>query len=365
MTTPSMPSTPPAPPAPLTPPTQAIRAKRTYSAARTTSGFTLLELLLTLSMSVVLVGLVGGALQFYAVDMNVHDMDVRQTQLASAVMQMIENDLRATLHAQPVDTSGLEALLASTAGNVTGAAGGEAGQDGADLSAAGIDSGVPDDDDSSEPVESSSVDLQSGAAVLETPGLIGNQNQIQIDLSRLPRLEEYLAMMDESTSNIDDVPSDLKTVAYYVQAAGTVGGIQDPLDAVASQSGVNAGIVAGDSGLVRRTLDRAATIYASNSGNSAMLNQTGELLAPEITGIEFSYWDGTSWLQTWSSDEYGELPLAVQVRLYMATPQAAISAGSISGSQAADDELRTFMHVVRLPLARPVEEEEDLSEAGI
>ncbi len=78
--------------------------------------FTLLEVLLTLSMSVVLMAMIGGAIQFYARDMNVRDMDIRQTQLAAAVMQMIEDDLRATLHADPVDTSGLEALLAATAG---------------------------------------------------------------------------------------------------------------------------------------------------------------------------------------------------------------------------------------------------------
>ena len=85
-------------------------------------------------MSVVLMILVGGAIQFYARDMNVHDMNIRQTQLASAVMQMIEDDLRATLHSEPVDMSGLEALLASTAGD-SGGGGGEE-----DLSAAGIDS---------------------------------------------------------------------------------------------------------------------------------------------------------------------------------------------------------------------------------
>ena len=59
--------------------------------------FTLLEVLLTLAMSVVLMGLIGAAFQFYAVDMNVRNMDIQQTQLAAAVMQMIEDDLRATL----------------------------------------------------------------------------------------------------------------------------------------------------------------------------------------------------------------------------------------------------------------------------
>ena len=170
-------------------------------------------------------------------------------------------------------------------------------------------------------VEASTLDLTSGAAVLQTPGLIGNQYQIQIDLSRLPRLEEYVAMLDETTTDIDDVPSDLKTVAYFVQSAGMIGGVQDPLNSLDPEA---AGEVTG--GLVRRSLDRAATVYAASNGNLTLLNQTGELLAPEITAIEFSYWDGLNWELEWSSDEYGELPLAVQVRIYMTDPNASAEA---------------------------------------
>ncbi len=71
-------------------------------------------------MSVVLMGLVGAAIQFYARDMDVNDMDIRQTQLASAIIQMIEDDLRATVHNDPVDMSGLATLLSTVAANTTG-----------------------------------------------------------------------------------------------------------------------------------------------------------------------------------------------------------------------------------------------------
>ena len=320
---------------------------------RMSAAFTLLEVLLTLSMSVVLMILVGAAIQFYARDMNVRDMDIRQTQLAAAVMQMIEDDLRATLHNQPVDTSGLEALLAASAQQVSGGGG---GGDSEDLTAAGIES-----EDETTTVETSTLDLTSGAAVLETPGLIGNQYQIQIDLSRLPRLEEYVAMLDETTTDIDDVPSDLKTVAYFVQAAGMIGGVQDPLNSLDPEA---AGEVTG--GLVRRSLDRAATVYAVSNGNLTLLNQTGELLAPEITAIEFSYWDGLNWELEWSSDEYGELPLAVQVRIYMTDPNASAEAISAAAMVPGSEGMRAFSHIVRLPLARPIEEEDDdLTGVGI
>ena len=66
------------------------------------TGFTLLEVFLTLAMAVVLMGLIGSAIQFYARDMNVNNMDVRQTVLAGAIMQMIEDDLRLTIHPEPL-----------------------------------------------------------------------------------------------------------------------------------------------------------------------------------------------------------------------------------------------------------------------
>jgi hypothetical protein len=162
-----------------------------------------------------------------------------------------------------------------------------------------------------------------------------------MDLSRLPRIEEYVAYLDEDTSDIDDIPSDLKTVAYFVQAVGS--GVQDTLDMLDANSSLE-----GTGGLVRRSLDRAATVEAANNGNLSMLNQTGELLAPEITGIEFSYWDGLIWQLEWSSDSYGELPLAIQVTLTMTDAEA----------ETAELENRTFRHIVRLPLAKPIEQEE-------
>ncbi len=333
----------------------------TPTIGRHRGGFTLLEIVLTLALSVVLMVLIGSAIQFYARDMNVRDMDIRQTQLAAAVMQMIEDDLRATLRTQPVDKSPLESLLASTAG---GGGGGGGGQE-EDLSSAGIES---DDTSTSDPMlETTTVNLQSGVAVLQSPGLIGNQFQIQIDLSRLPRLEEYVAMLDGTTADIDDVPSDLKTVAYFVQQAGTIGGVQDALSTVEAEAvGESRG------GLVRRSLDRAATVQAASTGSVGLLNQTGDLLAPEIVAIEFSYWDGVTWQLEWSSDVYGELPLAVQVRLTMADERAIDQASEVvvpapTTSIIDPSALRTFTHIVRIPLARPIEEtsEDDLAGAGI
>lgn len=311
------------------------------------SAFTLLEVVLTLAMSVVLMVLVGGAIQFYSRNMNLRNLEIHQTLLAVAVMQMIEDDLRSAIHPRPADTTPMEEMLAATGSVDSGA--GAASSESEDLSAAGLES---EDED----FETTASDIQNGVAVLETPGLIGNQTQIQIDQSRLPRLEEYVTLLDETTANIQDIPSDLKTVAYFVQPEGI--GVEDKLEQINSTSQL------GTSGLVRRSLDHAATVEAVSNGSLSLLNQTGELLAPEVTAIEFSYWDGLTWQTEWNSDTYDELPLAVQVSISMADPSTQLASQTVSPS--GEDSVRTFTHIIRLPLAQPVEEEEeDLSEAGL
>ena len=306
------------------------------------SGFSLLEVILTMAMSVVLMGLISWTFQFYTRDMNGAHLDIQQTQLASAIMQMIEDDLRATLHPEPVDMSGLEAVLAAQAGEAGGGGGEE------DLSAAGIDS-----TEFEEPLVETP-DLTSGTAILQTPGLIGNQFQIQIDVSRLPRLEEYTQMLDQDVANIDDVPSDIKTVTYFVQPP--ISGVRDPLDDLLAQTSTQSSADSELSGgLVRRALDRNVTQYASQSGNINQLSQTGQMLAGEVTGIEFQYWDGIIWQLEWSSDDLGELPLAIRIDLSMTNATAqqdGLSAGD-------ENAIRTFSHVVRLPMAIPIDDEED------
>jgi hypothetical protein len=78
-----------------------------------------------------------------------------------------------------------------------------------------------------------------------------------------------------------------------------------------------------------------------------------KLLAEEVTGLEFQYFDGTTWTPDWNSDEMGGLPVAVEVLLtlqpFSALTQEEIDALAAS-SEAATEE-QTYRLVVRLPTA--------------
>jgi hypothetical protein len=144
------------------------------------------------------------------------------------------------------------------------------------------------------------------------PGIYGNQFQLMVDVSRVPRPDQYIrlqqSMMDGS---LVDVPGDMKTVTYYVQTA-TSQGVSDEMSAFGSGS-ENEGY---NSGLVRRELDRAVSAYAESMGDTQRLMQTGDLMAPEVISLEFAFFDGTQWLTQWDSSTQS-LPWLVQINLAM------------------------------------------------
>lgn len=301
-------------------------------------GFTILEVVLTLSMAVVLMSLVGAALQFYARNMNVRDLDVRRVQLAGALLQMIADDLRAAVYSEPFDASTLKTFLSS-------AAGGEIAEalDPAASEVLGLDSGESLLDEPT--LETETLDLQSSMLTLRRPGMIGNQTQIQFDISRLPRLEQWQQTLGDSPAEVADVPSDLKTVAYYVQALGAVGGVSDPLlEYLPAEATAENATAPG--GLVRRELDRAANKWALESGGIGGILATGELLATEIAAIEFSYFDGVQWQMFWNSDDRQALPVAIEIKLTL-SDQPAGEAGSEQASAA-----RVFTQIIALPAGR-------------
>jgi len=304
-------------------------------------GFTILEVVLTLSMAVVLMSLVGVTLQFYARNMNVRDMDVRRIQLAASLLQMLADDLRAAVYSEPFDASTLEAFLAS-------AAGGEVAQtlDPAASEVLGLGSGESLLEEPA--METETLDLQNSMLTLRRPGMIGNQSEIQFDISRLPRLEQWQQTLGDSPAEVADVPSDLKTVTYYVQAVGAVGGVSDPLQEYLPAESLAENTTA-PGGLVRRELDRAANKWAMESGGIAGILATGELLAAEILAVEFSYFDGIQWQMFWNSDDRQALPVAIQIKLTLGDPP---SGEAVAESTEPAAEPRVFTQIISLPAGR-------------
>jgi prepilin-type N-terminal cleavage/methylation domain-containing protein len=324
-------------------------------------GFTLLELLLALGLTAVVSILIGGLVQLFLVNETRGRDTVRQAQMARAILNMIAEDIRTTVRYYPYDTSGLDQMLGSAMNNATGGAlgaltgaagggaagGGAAGGGAASGGAAGGGAAGGGSGGAGNPSAGGSAggagaaggglsgsaigsmagggaggQMTGGAGATGSPaaippGIFGAASSIEIDVSRLPRPDEYVIQPGNiNTGSLGDMPSDIKTVGYYVQAPRS-DGVQDPLASLTSQIATATSSSSGLSGgLVRRSLDRAVTQYAYEVGNSDQLMRTGEIIAPEVLGIDFSYFGPEGWRTDWDSSTLG-LPSVVKVTIAM------------------------------------------------
>ena len=297
--------------------------------------FTLLELILSLALTAVVAGLMGSLIQLYLVNQETGRDSVRQAQMARAILNMIAEDVRTTVRYQKFDTSGLVQLLSTDTGSSGGGASGggapSGGASGGGASGGGAPSGGASSGGASSGGASSGGASGGGASgggasgaststapVALPPGIYGSSTSIEIDVSRLPRPDEYYPKMgNTSTGTLGDMPSDVKTVGYYVQSPRS-DGVQDSLGQLSQEAAslTSAPVASPNGGLVRRSVDRAVTQYAYEIAQSSQLLRTGELIAPEVLALEFQYFDGATWQTQWDGSQQG-LPHVVKITIAM------------------------------------------------
>jgi prepilin-type N-terminal cleavage/methylation domain-containing protein len=306
------------------------------------SGFSLLELMLSLALIVVITSLIGSLMQIYARNFATRGDDIRREQLARALLSMMAEDIRSVVMQQEYDPKVLQQLLGASSSGA-----------GASAPAEPVVSELGSSPSTQIDVSSATAGSFSTMATTSlAPGIYGDQFSLVVDVSRIPRPDEYLI---QQASLIDgfltDVPGDMKTVTYYVQASTNMG-ISDQLSSFADP----ANSTGYSSGLVRRQLDRAVTANAEEMGDSQRLLRTGDLVAPEVIAIDFAYFDGVSWLLEWDSSAQS-LPWLVQISLAMqsatASQQAEWEPGTPISTMTLQDRQAYGIEVYQLIVAIP------------
>ena len=319
--------------------------QRVARATRPHRGFTLLEVLLSLMLtSLVLVGL-GMAVDFHLRVADRGRAHVEEAQLARALLHRIANDLRGAVAYDPINVEELVSAMGSSVGSTGGT---------------GDQTEIPDLESSSSGLTS---DLGESIFTYSTPGVYGEADWLQVDVSRLPRLDQYeymttpVAGAENSTSSLMlDRVSDVKTIAYYLVTPGEEGSVY-LADGTLRR------------GLVRRELDRAVTNWADEQGRLADMELELEPVAPEVAAMEFSYFDGTEWLDYWDSEEQGGLPMAVEILLAFLPADSNGTELDFSSATDYDEFLTTgnytfYRLVVHLPAAQLASEESDYEGIG-
>jgi type II secretory pathway pseudopilin PulG len=284
---------------------------------RRRTAYTLFELILAIALSATLLVLIGTAINLYLVRVDTSRERVEEAQLARSILAMIAADLRATAVFQPQDTSALSQLAASTAAfdvdeidqPGSGSTAGSTGDSGS-ASSSSFGSGSSDSGSASSGVASaeSTSEYQLGAN--------GTIEELIVDISRLPRVDELMTPVATGTTATAQSglprPSDEKTIRYFVRQGDSI----DPSSVAATSLDPEAQLRAG--GLVRQEIDRAARMWAEQSGNQAVLESGQALVAPEVVHVQFRYFDGAEVSEYWDMRERNVLPAAVEVTIWLA-----------------------------------------------
>jgi hypothetical protein len=203
-------------------------------------------------------------------------------------------------------------------------------------------------------ITENNVDIAGTLEPTSVPGLFGNQFELRVDVSYLPRADQYsVAAADPTdTGGVRDVTSDVKSVSYFLQSSDEAD--PDTVLSGAASSGI--------AGLARRQQDRAVTAWASDNSGLESADPSGTLLAPEVNYLEFRYFDGLTWYTEWDSEQMESLPVAVEITIGIdpagGVDPAKLDVGQQNELALEDIEEHRYRMVVHLPVAKPAELEE-------
>lgn len=348
---------------------------------RRRTAYTLLELMLALGLAVLVLASIAVSIHVYLLTLTQQQSYIEQQQIARSVLAMVGNDLRAALQYKAADVSGLEdlavsqALIAGLLGGTNSANSSSQGGDGTatgDEAENALDGGAGGGDTTGTGSNGGNSNTDGGTGggtggenasggesagwqesstgedtAVYRPLMIGAANQLTIDVSRLPRIDQYntfLLGLDPQSAR----PSDLKSVSYFLSASPPV----DPaaeFDPAVSRIG----------GLYRRQIDRAVANYRGEDAAPSMPDEYCKLVAPEVVGLEFRYYDGSDWTSSWDSEELQHFPLAIEVVVTI-DPDRIKNSGSGSTDLGAQlSGLRQYRSVVHLPAAEAPPSEEE------
>jgi hypothetical protein len=329
--------------------------------------FSLLEVMLAAALSAIVVYLIAGAIDFHLRQLTVRKSRIEEAQLARAILRRMADDLRAVVVDRPIDFSSVSQLAQQAAG------GGDA-QPSDDQTSGGSAAGDGTQEDSS-----SASDIADSSLLPAVPGIYGNSYELQIDISRIPRYEEYAILQQESNLATLRLLSDVKTVSYFMLGQTSIGGTSSiwptsvgtsPLGNTAAGIVNTLGLPPGQplQGLGRRIVDRAATRFALENSDHSFLDQQTELFAPEVALVQFRYFDGQQWLTEWDTQQLQGVPLAVEIILVLQPPleDPVLEPTPPTNATMAQSDLWQFdpEHVYRLVVNLPAAELIDSASTG-
>jgi type II secretory pathway pseudopilin PulG len=292
---------------------------------RRRGGFTLIELLLALGLSVTLLLLLSRVLGICLNLATDGRAEVERARLAAGIFEILSSDLRAIRTYDPQDTSQATAVAEEMAAfdvdslDSIGASGSSAGSTtgsstGSSSAASGTTSSTP-------PQDSSLIEQRRPL------GVYGTLTQLQIDVASVPPDWQAMVLLADPTANTTTLPDppcrSMATVTYGLLTNGGLSG-----------------------GLARTEVSRDQLSFGEINGSIQPLEPV--VIAPEVSQIEFRYFDGTQLLETWDMELMeGTLPKAIQIVVWLSInqPDATSTTPPVAGNMQS-----TLQYSITVPL---------------
>jgi prepilin-type N-terminal cleavage/methylation domain-containing protein len=292
------------------------------SCAKPQAAFTLLEMVLALAIGVLLLTGLYFALDMHLMATTAGRSQVDQAQIARNVLKNLQGDFKeqiATLDAYPSANASSSSAASTTGTTSTTSSTSSTGANASSTAA------------TSNPM---TYTLPNGLTTPTFPfnlGVQGETDWCAIYISRVPKAVVQAQNSDPTLgggAQMQAVDSDLRRVTYWLNSTS------------------------GTSGLARQDV----VVVTSDDTNMSNLPPPGvddmtTIVAPEVVGISFQYFDGTNWQASWDGTQFGTdgvtpigPPVAIQITLKVARTDK-LHAG------ADDPTVRTYTHVIQIPTA--------------
>lgn len=278
------------------------------------SGFTLIEVLIALSLTVLLLSAI-----YSAVDMHIRFQTAGRSEINRAQL------MRAVIRKMDEDFGGIVLVIA---------------QEDEEESSSSIEN-VEEYDDVSDTALTVGGLESEGTPI--TFGVVGTAEFMHLCVSRPLRDLSYDSIYTESPTS--GRSNDLLTVTYGIGPVD-INLLFDPRQPKYADRNSSQFTNRPLTGFARRSID----LYAFDAATDIL--DTEDVLAPEITELQFAYFDGTAWLDSWDSREIGGLPSAVRVTfgLWQAPSKKKSPGYQYQGT----GSTASVEHIFHIPLAIPL-----------
>ena len=177
-----------------------------------------------------------------------------------------------------------------------------------------------------------------------TNGIVGTADDLLLYVNRPEKNLSYVTA--QSLTSTKDRTSDLMIVRYLI-ADTSAGGISS--DIADRFAGSDNGAI----GLVRITGDLYGMSTAVEDGEETGQNLVDKIDAKEVSKLQFRYFDGIDWQETWDSTSLNQLPAAIEIVLTLRDTQISGAAFAAENDDPYALGETTHRMIVAIPIAEP------------